>query len=117
MRSVVFCETTAKAVQSFYISVGGKRYYLFSQDFRKSNKRFFSRGVELDTIGTYKNVHSTSVRKTLDKLPIYIKYIEKEYGVEILESTRKKTEKRAERKKLPYKRTAFKCQEYVWEVA
>ena len=38
MQATVFCKTTAKATQSFFVKVGGRDYFLFQQDFRKSNK-------------------------------------------------------------------------------
>ena len=41
MQATVFCKTTAKATQSFFVKVGGREYFLFQQDFRKSNKEFF----------------------------------------------------------------------------
>ena len=83
MQATVFCKTTAKATQSFFVKVGGRDYFLFQQDFRKSNKEFFRNGVGVHAINNYSGVHSTAVRKTLDKLPSYIRYIEKEYDVAI----------------------------------
>ena len=55
-----------------------------------------------------------NVKKTLDKLPSYIRYIEKEYDVAIYEKTKKKLETK---KKNPYKRDTFRWQDYAWEVA
>ena len=114
MQATVFCKTTAKATQSFFVKVGGREYFLFQQDFRKSNKEFFRNGVGVHAINNYSGVHSTAVRKTLDKLPAYIRYIEKEYGVAIYEKTKKKLETK---KKNPYKRDTFRWQDYAWEVA
>ena len=90
MQATVFCKTTAKATQSFFVKVGGREYFLFQQDFRKSNKEFFRNGVGVHAINNYSSVHSTAVKKTLDKLPSYIRYIEKEYDVAIYEKTKKK---------------------------
>ena len=72
MQATVFCKTTAKATQSFFGKVGGREYFLFEQDFRKSNKEFFRNGVGVHAINNYSSVHSTAVKKTLDKLPSYI---------------------------------------------
>ena len=115
MQVTVFCKTTAKATQSFFVKVGGRDYFLFQQDFRKSNKEFFRNGVGVHAINNYSRVHSTVVRKTLDKLPSYIRYIEKEYDVAIYEKTKRK-EKR-EKIKVSYKRTPFLWNQYNWEVA
>ena len=50
MQATVFCKTTAKATQSFFVKVGGREYFLFEQDFRKSNKEFFRNGVGVHAI-------------------------------------------------------------------
>ena len=114
MQVTVFCKTTAKATQSFFVKVAGRDYFLFQQDFRKSNKEFFRNGVGVHAINNYSGVHSTAVRKTLDKLPSYIRYIEKEYDVAIYEKTKKKLD---EKKKNTYKRNTFRWQDYDWEEA
>ena len=98
MRTIVFCKTTAKETQTFFIKAGGKVYFLFEQNFKKSNKDFFSKGVSIDSIGDYSNAHSYSVKKTLDKLPQYIRYIEKEYNISIYKRTKNKTNKQYKRK-------------------
>ncbi len=114
MQEKVFCKTTAKGTQSFYVTASGKEIFLFSQDYRASNKEFFRNGVHINNLGKYTNIHSASVRKVLDKLPSYIRYVEKEYGVEIYQKTKKgKTKKKAN----PYKREKFRWQDYLWEVA
>ena len=114
MQATVFCRTTAKETQSFFVKVGGRDYFLFQQDFRKSNKEFFRNGVGVHAINNYSSVHSAAVKKTLDKLPSYIRYIEKEYDVAIYEKTKKKLESK---KKNSYKRDTFRWQDYAWEVA
>ena len=115
MQTTVFCKTTAKAKQTYYVSVEGKSYLLFEQDFRRSNKEFFEKGVSVNEIGRFNNVHSESVRKTLEKLPAYLRYIEKEYDVAILGQSRGKNS--LSKKGAPYKRQAFRWQDQAWEVA
>ena len=112
MQATIFCKTTAKGTQSFFVKVGEKEYFLFQQDFRKSNKEFFHNGVGIHAIGNYSGVHSTAVRKTLDKLPSYIRYIEKEYEIAIYEKTKKKQQ---QKRKNPYKREPFRWQNYILE--
>jgi hypothetical protein len=53
------------------------------------------------------------VRKTLDKLPTYLHYVEKEFGVEIYEKTK---QAKGIKKSKPYKRQAFRWQDYAWAV-
>lgn len=114
MQAKIFCRTVAKGKQSFYVTVNGDKYFLFTQDYRVSNKKFFQNGVSISEINNYSGVHSAAVRKTLDKLPSYIRYVEKEYGVAIYEKT-----KRAQqlKRKTAYKREQFLWQHLDWEVA
>lgn len=86
----VFCKTTRKEEQSFYISDEHKKYYLFTQEFRRSNKDFFERGVLLDDIYDFSHVHSTSTIKTLEKIQKYIPYIEREEGIALRRQTKRK---------------------------
>lgn len=87
MQAKVYCVTTKRNTQSFYVSIGGKEYFLFSQGYRTSNKEYFENGVTLEDMGNYN--HSLAVRKTLDKLPTYLRYVEKEYGIEIYQKDKK----------------------------
>lgn len=114
MQAKIFCRTVAKGKQSFYMTVNGQKYFLFTQDYRVSNKEYFQNGVSISEINNYSGVHSTAVRKTLDKLPSYIKYIEKEYEIAVFKKT-----KEAQRKKKTnqYKREQFLWRNVDWEVA
>lgn len=114
MKAKIFCRTVEKGKQSFYVTVDRERYFLFTQAYRVSNKEFFQNGVSIFEINNYSGVHSTAVRKTLDKLPSYIRYIEKEYGVAIYEKTKKAQQRKKQR---AYKREQFLWQQFDWEAA
>ena len=81
MKNKVYCRTVAKGIQEYYLEVDGKRYYLFEQDYRVSNRDYFKDGVDVNKIGDFRNVRSESVRMTLDKLPKYLKKLDKRYGL------------------------------------
>ena len=81
MRAKVYCRTVAKGIQEYYLAVDGKIYYLFEQDYRVSNRDYFKDGVDVNKIGDFRNVRSESVRMTLDKLPKYLKKLDKRYGL------------------------------------
>ena len=89
MQAKIFCKTVEKGTHEYYVVVDGETYYLFRQPYRASNKEFFGNGVSVDRINNYSGVHSSSVRKTMDKLPSYIRFVEKEYGIAIYDKTRK----------------------------
>ena len=65
MQATVFCKTTAKATQSFFVKVGGREYFLFEQDFRKSNKEFFRNGVGVHAINNYSSVRRLAREKVV----------------------------------------------------
>ncbi len=88
--TTVFCKSVAKGRQAFYLKTGNKNYFLFEQDFRKGNKEFFQNGYSFYDGISYKNVHNTAVRNTLEKILPYISYIEKEYGISVLKKTQNK---------------------------
>ena len=87
----IYCLTTDKDVQSFYIEACGETHYLFSQNFRRGVKEYFRGGVHLDAaLDLSRAKNNTALIKTMKKLSSYIRYIEKEYGLEILRQTIRK---------------------------
>ncbi len=91
MKTMIYCETTEKAIHVFYMINEGKSYYLFSQDYRKGVQEFYHKGVRLDESVDFSKAHKdTAIERTMTKIPMYIKYIEKEYGIEVLERTKKR---------------------------
>ena len=113
MKTKVICKEFDKGTLSFYAIVDGKEYFLFQQGYKKTVYDYFMKGVNVNATNDYSNAHSHTVRKTLDKLPSYIRYVEKEYDIEIYQKTK-------ELKKLknnkPYKRQTFRWQDYAWAI-
>lgn len=94
MANFIYSRTTEKDKQTFYLVNQDREYYLFTQKFHRGVKVFFHNKVLLkDALDLSKGRHDTALIKTMTKLPTYIKYIEKEYGVAIMKSTIKKREK------------------------
>ena len=94
MANFIYSRTTDKDLQTFYLVSQDREYYLFTQKYRRGVKEYFHNKVLLrDALDVSRSRHDTALIKTMTKLPIYIKYIEKEYGVAIMESTIKKREK------------------------
>ena len=91
MKTMIYCEMPEKAVHTFYMLNEGKIYYLFRQDYRRGVQDFYHKGVLLDESLDYSKAHKdTAIERTMSKIPMYIKYIEKEYGIEVLEQTKKR---------------------------
>ena len=81
MKNRVYCITAAQGIQEYYLKTESGRYYLFEQDYHVSNRDYFKGGIEVEKVGDFKNVKSTSVRNVLDKLPRYLRKLDKRYGL------------------------------------
>ena len=93
MKTTIYCRPTAKGVHSFYLMVGTEEFFLFSQAYRKGVEEYYGKGVRINESMKYSRAHNDSVIiRTMDKIPMYVKYIEKEYAIEILEQTKKRSE-------------------------
>lgn len=113
MKTKVFCKELSRGTLSFYAMVNGREYFLFQQEFKKTVYDYFMNGVNVSVTNDYSSAHSHTVRKTLDKLPSYLHYIEKEYDIEIYEKTK---QAKSVKKVKPYKRQAFRWQDYAWAI-
>ena len=60
------------------------------QAYRISNKNVFGQGIALFDLRKLKKHHSYSVRHTAEKIPAHIRYIEQEYGISVMEMTKRK---------------------------
>lgn len=87
---MVYC-VKKQGLHSFFIIQGGQKYYLFSQNYRKGVQKYYCKGVSLNESIDYSKAHNDSaVIRTMTKLPMYIKYVEKEYSIEVFEKTKQK---------------------------
>lgn len=74
MKATVYCKTTDKDMQTFYLVAGGTEYFLFHQSFRRGVKEYYGRGVTLnEAINFGRSKHNTALINTMEKLPAYIK--------------------------------------------
>lgn len=91
MKTKIYCESTGNGMQAFYLTVGSYGYYLFSQSYRRGVQQYFSKGVSIDQSMNYSRAHrDDALIRTMTKIPMYVNYIEKEYGIEVFEQTKKK---------------------------
>jgi len=89
--AIIYCETPADAGSlKFYLRSGNDIFYLFNQRYKSSVESYFMNGVPLNKLSSQKKSKDHSVSKVATKLPLYIRYIEKEYDTAILNKTIKK---------------------------
>lgn len=63
----------------FYLISGGKKFYMFSQNFSKGVYEFFRSGRSEAELYNYKLWHKNPrLDKTIEKIPMYIRYVIKE---------------------------------------
>lgn len=91
MSGKVFSKVVANGTESLYIKIKGREYFLFSQNHYKSVSEFYGDGVDLNRALDFTACDRIPVHKTMEKLRAYIPYIEKEYGICILNKTFQKS--------------------------
>ena len=87
MASKIFSKITDNGKQSLYLKMSGKEFYLFSQKSYKSVCEFYGKELTVDRALDFSASTGRAVSRTMEKLRAYIPYIEKEYGVSVLNKT------------------------------
>ena len=91
MRPTILCKTVERTRHFFYLIMDGKSYYLFSQSYRYGVHQYFSKGVPLNlALDHTRAKRDKAITRTMEKIPVYIKYLEKEYDITVLDQTQKK---------------------------
>ena len=94
MKSKIYCIVSSKGTHTFYLEQDGKSHFLFNQNYRKSVHKYFRHGVPLESAISFNKTHRDgALTNTMEKLPAYIKYIEKEYQIAVLDKTKEKQKK------------------------
>ena len=91
MKTVIYCEPIEKGIHSFYLIHEGEKYLLFTQKYRKGVNDYYRKGVSMNEALNCSRAHKDgAILRTMEKLPVYIKYLEKEFSIEVLEKTKRK---------------------------
>ena len=91
MKAVIKCFVLEKGKHTFYVYLNGEKFYLFTQNYRKSVHNYFKKGVLLcDALNFARVCDNNALCRTVTKLTPYLKYVEQEYGVAIFEQTKQK---------------------------
>jgi hypothetical protein len=91
MKYTISCKITSTGVHTFYLSTQNDSYYLFSHNYRRGVNKYFADGVILDRAIDFSRANGDSaIIRTMQKIPTYIKYIEREYDIEVLRKTAQK---------------------------
>lgn len=97
MKPVIHCKNPKHGQLVFYLRAEGEDYFLFTQRYRTCVNSFFARGVSLNEAMNRTKAHGNPlVNRTLDKIYMHVKYIEKEYEIEVYEKSRKQKKQRRE---------------------
>ena len=97
--TMIYCTPTQQGVHSFYLITEGQKYYLFSQNYRKGVREYFSKGVSLkESMDFAKTRNDNVIMRTMTKLSMYIRYIEKKNEIAVHEKKRNKSFERYHKK-------------------
>lgn len=95
MQTIIYCKQLSYGIHTFFLRTKSKEYYLFKQSYRKGVQDYFGRGVTIQKALDYsKTDNNSAIQRTMGKIPMYIRYLEKEYCVEILEQTKKRNKRK-----------------------
>ena len=96
MRTEITCVEQTKGRLTFYLDHGPRRYFLFFQPYKRGVSDYYENGVFIDrALDCTRARRDTGILHTMTKLPVYIRYVEKEYGLKILgDGTRRQTARR-----------------------
>ena len=98
MKNSIYCKTTSKGVHSFYLKTEEGSFFLFYQNYRKGVNDYFKRGVCIEDATNFKRSRTdNALCRTMSKIYMYIKYAEKENGIEVLKQTAKRNQKYGKR--------------------
>ena len=91
MDKIIHCVNTSHGALSFYVKAYGETHFLFSQKYKSGVIGYFGNGVSIDAALDFSRANgNTAVLHTMEKLPIYIRYVEREYSLDILRKTAQK---------------------------
>ncbi|MBQ8739549.1 MAG: hypothetical protein IJZ04_08650 [Clostridia bacterium] len=91
MQSKIYCKSTGHDQISFYLEKDGCDYYMFTQRFKRSAFEYYAHGVTVsDALSSKKGTRDIAILKVMSKLPSYIRYIEREYGIVVLRKTQRR---------------------------
>lgn len=72
--------------------MGYDEFYLFSQSYRKGVEEYYGRGVRIDDAIKYPRAHRDyAIIRTMEKIPMYEKYVEQEFDISVLNGTKKRS--------------------------
>lgn len=89
--ATVYCTNPAHGQQNFYVAVDGRSYFLCAQPFRTHVYRFYENGVMLDKALDCSQTRTKQILHTMEKLPKYIRYIEKEHDLSVFHKSAKRS--------------------------
>lgn len=97
MATTIFCKTTGKGQQTYYLDFCGENIFLFRSAFRRSNKDYFAGGRPLCDVLSAKRNCSASVRAAADRIVSALKYVEKLHGITVFDRTANNNSKKHNR--------------------
>lgn len=101
MITSIKCNVSKKGQHDFILNLNGENYYMFSQNYHTGVNKYFKNGVSLNNAMDRKKAKNDHcIIKTMDKFQTYIKYLEKEYDIKILNKTLNKGVINDKKKKL-----------------
>ncbi len=102
MANYVYCEHNNYDTIDFYVEHNHKKYYLFTQRWRRGIVNYFQNKVTVTrSLDKTYAMSDRALCDTMNKLPMYLRYLEREQGIVLLD-------KKASKPRL-YKANCTRC--------
>lgn len=84
--TIIICNANSSSeTLDFFSECGGERHYIFTRKYRKSLYNYFRNGVSIYKLFDYSKTHGNEIIiHTISQLKSALRYLEKEYGVQVL---------------------------------
>ena len=85
-RAIIKCSKDAKGNHlNFYAVTGKQSLFIFSRKYNNEVSCYFKNGVPVSEVFNISKVYRRpAVRNIIEQLPVHIRFVEREYGVELL---------------------------------
>lgn len=91
MHSQVYCKCNDRGLLDFYLRTSEQDLFMFSQKNKYGSREFFEKGVSLEkALDMTKSRRNYAILLVMEKLPTYLRFLEKEHNIQLLQKTKSK---------------------------
>jgi len=103
MQKKIYCEQPEYGQLRFYLEDSSGQHYLFTQNFNTGVNNYYKNGVSVDAALDFSRAGDDfKVLHTMEKLPAFLRYLEKECDVPVFRQSGKQRRGKSARRRRRY---------------